>query len=239
MKKTIGTRHETSLHRDLKFSYAGKGGRIEAEVAGFVADGINAQGEFIEVQTGSFAPLKHKAKELAQRGKVRVVYPVIITKYIDVYDANAKRKYRRKSPRTGTPWDIFNALVHAPDLPLIAGLAVELVLIDALELRVQDGKGSWRRKGVSIKDRRILAFHERILLKKPSDYARFIPFRSSEQFTSRSLGEKAGIRIDIARKVLYVLIRLGIIEKTGKQRNLTVYRRLNTPRRAQNSKTTK
>jgi len=189
-----------------------------------VADGISAAGEFIEVQTGSFAPLKRKVSELAKLGRLRVVYPVMLTKYIEVFDSNGKREYRRKSPRRGNPYDLFNALVYAPDLPLTPGLAIEIVLLDASEQRIRDGKGSWRRKGLSIKDRKLLAVHERICLEKPADYLRFVPFARKECFTSASLGEKAGIRRELAQKTLYVLARLGIIEKTGKERNALVYR---------------
>jgi len=221
-KKSIGTRCESSLHRALKFTYAGR--RTEREVEGFVADGISAEGEFIEVQIGSFAPLKKKAAKLARLGKLRVIYPVFIAKYIEVFDSNGKREYRRKSPRRGTLWDLFDALVYAPELPLIRGLTVEIVLLDASEQRIRDGKGSWRRKGLSIKDHQLLAVHERICLEKPIDYLRFIPFTRAENFTSASLGERAGIRRELAQKTLYVLSRLGIIEKTGKQRNTVVYR---------------
>jgi len=222
MKKSIGTRRESSLHRALKFSYAGR--RTEREAAGFVADGISAEGEFIEVQTGSFAPLKRKAAKLAQLGGLRVIYPVVVAKYIEVFDSNGRREYRRKSPRRGTPWDLFNALVYAPELPLTRGLVIELVLLDASEQRLRDGKGSWRRKGLSIKDHHLLAVHERIRLEKLSGYLRFVPFARNEFFTSASLAEKAGIRRELAQKTLYVLARLGVIEKTGKQRNAAVYR---------------
>jgi hypothetical protein len=221
--KSIGTKHETSLHRDLKFRYAGQDGQTEAEVGAYVADGINAEGEYIEVQTGSFGPLKKKARELTLLGKVCIVYPVIITKYIEVFEKNGKRKYRRKSPRRGNAWDVFDALVYAPDLPLIPGLSIELALVDAEEHRINDGKGSWRRKGVSIKDRKLLAIHQRIRLEKPSDYLRFVPFGAKKRFTSAELGEKTGIPIDLARKTLYVLSRLGIVKKMGKRRNTLVY----------------
>ncbi|MCL2128141.1 MAG: hypothetical protein FWH38_07800 [Treponema sp.] len=219
----IGTRHETSLHRELKFSYAGQGGRTEAEVAGFVADGISASGEFIEVQTGSFKPLRQKAGELASRGRLRIVYPVVVAKYIEVFDSGGKRQYRRKSPRRGSAWDLFDALVYAPDLPLTRGLTVELALVDAVERRVKDGKGSWRRRGISIQDRSLLAFHESVVLKKPSDYLRFAPFKKKEQFTSSLLSERAGIPVDLARKTLYVLSRIGVVKKKGKKGNSILY----------------
>jgi hypothetical protein len=118
---------------------------------------------------------------------------------------------------------LFNALVYAPELPLVRGLTIELVLVDAAEQRVRDGKGSWRRKGISIGDRTLLAVHERIRLKKPSDYLRFVPFGAKEQFTSVHLGEKAGIRRELAQKTLYTLARLGVVDKIAKQRNALVY----------------
>jgi stalled ribosome alternative rescue factor ArfA len=223
---SIGTRNETSLHRELKFRYAGQDGETEAEVAGFVADGINAEGEYIEIQTGSFGPLRKKA--LALRHRLRVIHPVIITKYIEVYNKKGKLQYRRKSPRKGGAWDLFNVLVYAPDLPLIPGLVIELALVDAAERRVRDGKGSWRRRGISIRDRQMLTLHDSITLEKPSDYFRFVPFKKNEKFTSALLAQKAGIPVDLARKTLYVLVRIGIIEKTGKQGNSLVYVRRGT-----------
>ena len=226
MHQSIGTRFESSLHRDLKFRYTGPGGRTEVEVAGFVADGISARGEYIEVQIGHFGSIKKKVRELTRLSKVRIIYPIITLKYIEVYNANGKFQYRRKSPKRGNPWDIFSDLVHASELPLIRGLTLELALVDVSEERMQDGKGSWHRKGISIKDRKLLAVHERIILKKPSDYLRFIPFEKDERFTSAQLGEKAGIRTDLARKTLYVLAKTNVVQRVGKQGNALVYQRI-------------
>ena len=220
---SIGTRRETTLHRELKYSYTGLDGQTEVEVAGYVADGINAGGEYIEVQTGSFAPLRHKAREIAALGRLRIVYPVIVNNYIEVFDADGTRLYRRKSGKHQSPWNLFDALVYAPELPLVRGLVVELALIDAEERRVRDGKGSWRRRGISIRDRRMTVLHESICLKRPADYRRFIPFIKGERFTSALLAEKAGISVALAQKALYVLAKMGLVEKAGKEGNALVY----------------
>jgi hypothetical protein len=219
--------------------YAGAKRRTEKAVAGFVADGVSADGEFIEVQTGSFGPLRRKARELAAHGRVRIIHPVIITKYIEVFasprngtrrDTRAASKktaqclYRRKSPRRGNPWDLFKALLHAPELPLIPGLRIELALVDVTEQRVTDGKGSWRRKGQSILDRELAARHETILLERPKDYLRFVPCVKTEEFTSTLLAERAGISTVMAGKTLYVLTKLGIVERIGKKGNSWLYR---------------
>ncbi|MDR0487764.1 MAG: replication protein [Treponema sp.] len=219
----IGTRNESSLHRTLKLRYAGPGGKTEEAAGEYFADAISADGEFIEVQLGSFAPLKKKAKEFAAAGRVRIIHPVAAVKKIEVYKPAAGRKkkgallYRRKSPLRGSPWNIFDVLLYAPELPLIKGLTIEIVMADITEKRVKDGKGAWRRHGISILDRELVCYHESILLKKPADYLRFVPFKKKEVFTSTLLAESAGIEKDMARKALYVLTKMKIVKRTGKK----------------------
>ncbi|GBU29139.1 hypothetical protein R84B8_02703 [Treponema sp. R8-4-B8] len=222
-RKTIGTNNESSLHRALKFQYAGPGGKTEAEVGVFVADGIRKDGEYIEVQTGSFAPLIKKVKEFTSTGKVRIIHPVAVTKTIEVHAKNGKLLYRRKSPLHGTVWNIFNALLHAPTLPLIRGVKIEIALVDITEKRVKDGKGAWRRKGISIKDKKLSAFHESIILSKQKDYLRFIPFKKNEKFTVSSHAEKAGIKRWISQRAVYVLMKMNVIKRVGKEGNAWVY----------------
>jgi len=228
-KHSIGMENESSLHRTLKFRYTGPDGKTEFSAGGYIADGINAKGEFIEVQTGSFGPLKAKAKEFARHGRVRIIHPVAIIKYIEVYEIGKYGKlsliYRRKSPRRGSAWRLFDALLYAPELPLVPGLSIEIVLTDIVEKRVRDGKGSWRRKGVSIFDRELETWHESILLEKPKDYRRFVPFKKNEVFTSTLLTERVGITMDLAGKALYVLTKLNVVKRTGKKGHSWLYKK--------------
>jgi hypothetical protein len=220
--------NESSLHRKLKFQYAGKGGKTEVSVGEYVADGRRKDGEYIEVQTGSFGPLKDKVKELAASGSIRIIHPVAVKKIIEVYKPGnplGALLYRRKSPLKGSPWDIFNALLSAPLLPLIRGLSIEVVLADILEKRIKDGKGSWRRKGISLYDKELAACHESVLLKKPSDYLRFVPFKKKEEFTVSLLAEREGINANTARKALYVLTKMGVVKRKGKMGRAWVYKR--------------
>jgi hypothetical protein len=222
-RKTIGTENESSLHRTLKIQYAGKGGKTEVEKDGFIADGRRKDGEYIEVQTGNFGKIKKKIKNIAALGKVRIIYPVAVTKTIEVYDTDGKLHHRKKSPIHGTHWDIFNALMHAPELPLIRGVTIEIAMVDIIEKRVNDGKGARRRKGISIMDKQLSAFHESILLSKRKDYLRFIPFEKNEEFTVSSHAEKAGIKKWISGKTLYVLTKMNMIKRVGKKGNAWVY----------------
>ena len=225
MKKEnfIGTRNESSLHKTLKFQYTEPGGKTEILIGEFVADGINKSGEIIEVQTGSFAPLKKKVKDICVKKKMRIIHPVAVSKMIEVYEATGKFLYRRKSPKKGSMWNIFDVLLHAPELPLEKNLVIELAMIDITEIRVKDGKGSWRRKGVSIRDKLLSAWHERLLFKSPKDFFCFLPFKKEDEFTVSCLAEKTGIKPQTARKALYVLAKMKMVKKTGKKRNARVY----------------
>ena len=224
-KTTIGTRKESSLHRSLKFRYSGEDGETESLTGDYVCDACTAKGELIEVQTGSLGPLREKVGILCQNHRVRIIHPIIAQKQIELCDADGKFLRRRKSPKKGSPWDLFNALVYAPELPLLGNLTIELAVVDIVEKRIADGSGSWRRKGIRIADRSLGAWHHSVVLKKPKDYFQFIQFKKNERFTVRDLGEKAGIDEGLARKTLYTLTRMGLVERLGKQGRFYIYGR--------------
>ena len=233
-KNSIGTLSESSLHRTLKYYYTGPEGMTEVGIGGYVADGVNPSGELIEVQTGSFSAIKNKVKDFACQGMVKIIHPVALSKYIEVYEPKPAKKgkktvkgellYRRKSPVKGTYWDLFDALMHAPELASYPNVEIEVVLADVTEIRIRDGKGSWRRKGVSIFDRELDKWYDSISLEKKNDYLRFIPFKKKETFTVRDLAKKVGISEAAARKTLYVLTKINLTERVGKKGNFYVYK---------------
>jgi len=221
---SIGTYKESSLHKTLKYRYS-DAGKTEIPIGDYVCDGQSGSGELIEVQTGSFGPLKEKIKKLAKKKKIRLIYPVIINKYIEVYDTDGKMLRKRKSPGKGSMWDVFNALLYAPEFCLTPKLTLELVLMDITEKRIADGKGTWRRKGITVEDKVPAAWHESVILSKPRDYNLFLPFKPDETFTVNALSEKTGIKVPLARKCLYVLNKTELVERTGKQGNSFLYRK--------------
>jgi len=225
-RKSIGTKNESSLHRALKFQYTGTGGKSEVQVGEYVADGITKKGEYIEVQTGSFAPLRKKVKEFVSHGNVRIIYPVSITKKIEVFDTKGKLLYRRKSPVRGSLWDLFDALLYAPELALVKGITIEVALVDTTEKRIKDGKGTWRKKGISKKDKSLAAFHESVIFTKKADFIKhFVPFKTTEEFTVTSHAEKTEIKRHISQKALYVLAKMKVVKRIGKKGKSWIYTR--------------
>ena len=108
---------------------------------------------------------------------------------------------------------------------MLKNLVLELAVIDVVEKRIDDGSGSWRRKGVRVADRFLGARRESVFLKKPGDYYRFIPFKKKEVFTVRNLAEKAGINATLAKKTIYVLGKMGLVERAGKRGRAFIYQR--------------
>jgi len=223
----IGTQKESSLHEALKFHYSGSEGSTEILEGSYICDGRTGEGELIEIQRGSFAPLEKKLTNLTRKNKVRIVHPIIARKYIETYDTSGRLLRRRKSPRNGSPWDLFFALTHSPQLPLLKNLTIELAIIESVEKRTDDGKGSWRRKGVSVSDHSLGSLRSSVVLSKPRDYYQFIPFKKKEEFTIRDLAETANLPMPLARRTLYVLGKMGLTRRTGEKRgNAFVYERV-------------
>ncbi|AEF81804.1 hypothetical protein TREAZ_0912 [Leadbettera azotonutricia ZAS-9] len=209
----------------LKFRYGGEGGQTEAPIGDYVCDARTEEGELIEVQTGSFGPLKEKAKALAKKNKLRIIHPIVLQKTIELYDTKGTCLRSRKSPRKGSPWDIFKVLLYAPELPLVKNLTIELALIDINEKRIDDGKGSWRRKKATIADKSLSAWHSSIILSSIKDYARFIPYDEEDTFTVKDFAQKTKINTTLAQKTLYTLTRMSLVTRIGKQGNSYLYQK--------------
>jgi hypothetical protein len=218
---------ESSLHKSLKEYYAIGGGKQEVAVNGFLIDVVKNNTLF-EIQTRNFASLKVKLKSLLEIKKVKVVYPIPLQKWIvripNVNDGKATT--RRKSPKHGRIEFLFNELVYISNSLPNPNLTVEAIFTHEEEIRINDGKGSWRRKGVSIIDHRlvkIVAIKEMIY---PIDYNDMVPFNPSKIFTNQELAAELGIPIRLARKMTYSLRLMGIIENIGKQKNSLLFTKI-------------
>lgn len=220
---SIGTRKESSLHANLKTLYAGHNGLLEQSSGVYICDAVCENGLVIEVQTGSFAPLKEKLAYLCACGPVLLVHPIIAERWIEVFSESGTLIRRRKSPSKHSDWQLFAALIHAPLLPKLKNLSIELAYVSVTEKRIEDGKGSWRRKGVSIIDKQLNNLIDSKRLVGSSGIRSLLPFSAEENFTSSELAKKAKCRIGLARKALYVYKKLGILEEQGRKGREKLY----------------
>ncbi len=96
-------------------------------------------------------------------------------------------------------------------------LTVEVLLIEQQEIRCEDGKGSWRRHGVSILDRQLLSVQEVIRLSSLSDFAALLPPELDSEFTNSEIAAATGVRRRTAQAMTYSLRQMGALQVVGKR----------------------
>jgi hypothetical protein len=207
---------EHALHSQVKTLYALHGDQCEARVGRYIVDILRGD-TIIEVQTKNFSALKEKIRILTIKHPVKVVYPLPQTKWITYVDNNNLVTSHRKSPRRGRLIDVVHELVMIPEMIRQENFSLEVLLIDEEEVRCADGRGSWRRRGVSIKERKLLRVTDRVLLKSKADYLRLLPNGLSEIFTNKELAKQGRISIRTAREITYCLRKSQIVKVVGKK----------------------
>jgi hypothetical protein len=207
--------NEFSLHSEIKKVYSLPGDQFEVKLGGYIVD-ILRDNLVIEVQTKNFSALKEKLQVLTQKHHVRLVYPLPEKKWITHVTKDQIILNTRKSPKKGRLTDLFRELVMIPHMIDEENFSLEVLLIDEEEVRCDDGKGSWRRRGVSIKERKLLKVNDRILFKTKADYLKIMPDGLNEVFTNRELAKLAKISVRTARQITYCLRKSGVISLAGK-----------------------
>jgi hypothetical protein len=214
---------EQSLHNQLKEWYTREGAEAEATVDGYVVDVVR-DGLLIEVQTGNFSAIKDKLRALLGSHRVRLVHPVPRVKWIVRLDGEGAQVSRRKSPKRGRVEEVFYELVYIPEICGSEGFELEVALVDAEEYLIDDGRGSWRRRGWSIHDRRLVDVVERRIFSSPMDFIDLLPEGLPPEFTARQLAKAARLRIRLAQKMVYCLRRMKVIEVSGRKGRANLYR---------------
>ena len=207
---------EYSLHSEIKDWYMVSGDELEVKVDGFIVD-ILRDKLLIEIQTRNFSAIKKKLIKLLFNNQVRLVYPIAKLKWIVHVSRSGEFVRRRKSPKKGKLIDLFYELVHTPNLIRDKNFSLEVLLIEEEELRCNDGRGSWRRRGVSVKDRKLLNVFNRIVFENSRDFLGFLPKDVGGPFTNKLLALKLGVSIRLAQKISYCLRKMGAISIAGKK----------------------
>jgi len=208
--------NEYTLHSAIKQWYSLPGDMFEVNIGGFVVDVV--QGSLlVEIQTKNFSAAKRKLQRLVGDHKVRLVYPIAKQKWIVRVAQSGEPLSRRKSPKKGRLVDLFHELVRLPDLIEHRNFSLEVLMIEEEEVRCNDGRGSWRRRGASIKDRKLISVTERILFKDEKDFLRFLPRELPDPFTNKELSARVAVSVNLARKITYCLKKMGTIAEVGKR----------------------
>jgi hypothetical protein len=209
--------NEFSLHSEIKKVYSLPGDQFEVRLGNYIVDILRGN-LVIEVQTKNFSALKEKIQALIGKHQVRIVYPLSEKKWITCVTKDKVILNKRRSPRKAKLTDLFRELVMIPHMIGEENFSLEVLFIDEEEVRCDDGKGSWRRRGVSIIERRLLKVNDRILFQTKADYLKILPDNLNGVFTNRELARLATISIRTARQITYCLRKSGVIRLAEKKR---------------------
>ena len=218
----IGTLRETHLHASLKQWLAEPGDEFEVPVGRFVIDIVRDQ-TLIEIQTRGFSSMRGKLDTLLDDHRIVIVHPIAQRKWIVKGPHDGKPSTRRKSPKGGAIVDVFAELVSFPSLVDHPNLSIEVLLIDEEEVRRFDGNRSWRRRGWSVVERRLVEVTDRIGFSTPGDWLTLLPTDLPAPFTTADLAHVIGRPRRTAQQMAYCLREMGALEVTGKRGNALEY----------------
>jgi hypothetical protein len=225
MDNAFSSGRESSLHSAIKKWYFLEGDKLEDRVDNFVVDIVRGD-LLIEIQTANFSAIKPKLLHLLNDHKVRLVYPIPKEKWIVHKSTATGETYgRRRSPKKGRLSDLFSELIRVPSLFLRGNFSVEVLMIEVEEIWCNDGRGSWRRKGASIEDRKLIRVFERIIFEHKADFLKVLPEDLRDPFSNRNLAKSLRIPINQSRKMTYALRKIGTITYVGKNRNQMLFAR--------------
>ena len=220
-----GINNESSLHGDLKKWYKLPGDTFEARLEGYVVD-ILRDNDIIEIQTKNFSAIANKLRVLLVNHKLTLVHPIAVKKWLLKYDKDYNLISKRKSPKTGKAVDIFKELIRIPDLLSIPNLSIHILLIEEEDILMDDGLGSWHRKGFSIKDKKLLSVMSNIFIPNLKALIAIIPFDFEGIFSSKEIAQCLKVNQNLARKIIYTLRKSNYIESVGKKGNLILYSKI-------------
>lgn len=176
--------------------------------------------------------MKRKVADLLDLGHhLRIVHPIAIDRWIVKVDDAGEVLGRRRSPRHGAPTDVFTELVSFPGLIGHPRLGIDLLMTTEEEVRAHTPGKSWRRKGWSVVERRLLEVTDSHVLSTMEDYARMLPERLPDPFTTADLAAALGRPRRSSQQMAYCLREAGLITTVGKAGNAILYSiRADTPR---------
>ena len=161
---------------------------------------------------------RSKLAYLLREHQVHVVHPVAVERTVVREGSGARR-----SPKHGTLYDVFDELVAIPHQLMEPNFTLEVPLVrEELVLR-NDGRGSWRRRGWSLGDRRLISVEGSVMFGLLRDYKALVPSSLKQPFTAAELARAGPCSVGLAQRMVYVLRHIGAIRKAGKRGRAALY----------------
>jgi hypothetical protein len=216
---------ETSLHRQLKERYLIDGALVEQRLGRFRIDVLQPN-QLVEIQLASLTAIRDKIATLLKKHRVLVVKPIVVRKHlVKLRSAGGKAVSRRRSPKQGTLFDVFDELVHFTRVFPHPRLAIEVLLVEIEEWRYPGhGRRRWRRDNDhQVEDQKLLAVHAIHAFRTAADLCRLLPPAMPQPFHTGQLADALGVERWLAQRMAYCLRETGAIQSVGKLRGAWLY----------------
>lgn len=226
IRSGIGTLREKTLHTVLKNYYEPYSDSHEIKLGSYVADIVGENG-IIEIQTANFNKLRKKLESFLALTTVTVVYPIPSTKYLIWLDENTgETTKKRKSPKRGTPYQVFFELYKIKSLIKHENFRLIIVMLDITEYRYLNGWSDNRKKGSSRYDRIPTDIIDELYINNVRDFNKLIPKELPAEFTAKDFKLASGLSIKTAQTALNILNYVGAVERVSKKGNAFVYKKV-------------
>lgn len=219
----IGTLGEKTIHAVLKNYFEPSKNFQEVKVINFVADILNDDG-IIEIQTRNFDKLRNKLQLFLSLKKVTVVYPIAHNKWIFWVDnETGELSKKRKSNKTGIPFQAFYELYKISDFLLCENFNLCVVLIDIEEYKSLDGYGKEKKNRATKIDKMPIDLIQEIYVEKFEDYKKLLPPNLPQQFTTNDLKKATKLSPRVISNAVSVMKKIGLIKQIGKSGRCYLY----------------
>jgi hypothetical protein len=223
VRQGIGTQGEKTLHAVMKHYYAPDEDMHEIPIDSYIAD-IYTGREIIEIQTAGMIQMRGKLSCFLPQYPVTIVHPLPHKKLLYWIDEKTGECVPpRKSPKTGSIYDIFRELYWIKDFLTHENLRFCFPFVNIEEYRLLNGWSRDRKRGSHRFDRVPSSLEHEIHIECREDYLQFIPYELPEPFTSVELGKMVKINKSDAARALNVLHAINIVERVGKKGNAYLY----------------
>lgn len=222
----IGTLGEKTLHAILKNYFEPVEDNHEIRIGHFIAD-IAGENGIIEIQTRQFNNLRKKLEAFLSFTDVTIVYPIAQVKWlvwIDQHTGETTKK--RKSPKSGKPYDIFFELYKIKSFLQNPKLHFCIVMLDIVEYRSLNGWSEDKKKGSVRYDRMPTDIIDEIYISGPGEFDKLIPEGLGKQFTSKEFMKSSNLSLSVSQTALNVLNSVGAVTRIGKQGNRYLYEKV-------------
>jgi hypothetical protein len=225
-KNSVGTLSEHRLHSAIKYYVQPDMEFHEVRVNGFICDAVREDGEVLEIQTGSFYPLRKKLERLLPSRPVTVIYPVVTEKRLLVTYEESGECSIRKSPKKATIYNAFAELYRIRDFLSNENFHFRIISVTCddhrLYLGTKEAKKPFQKP---VKTERIpVSLVGDVSFRSMKELRSVLPSDLPENFDSKILSDMAKIPADLARITLRVITELGITEQVCVVNKRKVYR---------------